>query len=81
MGFLGTQVAASLSTVDNVEHLYLKNLASGLYTIAVTGDAATDFGLAWNITAVPEPGVLVLLGVPAVGLIAARLRKTQKRYS
>jgi hypothetical protein len=81
MGFLGTQVAASLSTVDNVEHLYLKNLASGLYTIAVTGDAATDFGLAWNITAVPEPGVLVLLGVPAVGLIAARLRKTQKRSS
>ncbi|MEQ8209105.1 MAG: hypothetical protein RH917_04670 [Lacipirellulaceae bacterium] len=40
----------SASTVENVEHLYLQDLAAGDYTLRIAGDAssATDYGLAWR---------------------------------
>jgi len=39
----------SNSDVDNVEHLYLTDLASGTYTLKVfSDDLASDFGLAWR---------------------------------
>ena len=39
----------SQSEVDNVEHLYLTNLAAGTYTLRVSSDdLASDFGLAWR---------------------------------
>jgi len=39
----------SASDVDNVEHLYLTNLAAGTYTLKVSSDdLASDFGLAWR---------------------------------
>jgi len=39
----------SQSDVDNVEHLYLTDLASGTYTLKVTSeDIASDFGIAWR---------------------------------
>jgi len=60
-GVLGTEVGSSLSTVDNVEHLYLRNLSAGLYTIQVSSNIDTQFGLAWNITAVPEPSSLAFI--------------------
>jgi PEP-CTERM motif len=61
--FLGTELAASLSTVDNVEHIYLRNLSAGTYTLAVTSDRNTQFGVAWNLTAVPEPSSIALVGL------------------
>ncbi len=39
----------SQSDVDNVEHLYLTNLAAGTYTLKVSSeDLTSDFGLAWR---------------------------------
>lgn len=72
--FLGTQLAASLSTVDNVEHIYLKNLAAGKYTLAVTSNVSTAFGLAWNLVAVPEPGSIALVSLALVSCIMIRKR-------
>lgn len=43
-------LALSVSEVENVEHLYLQDLAAGDYTLRIAGDAtmATDYGLAWR---------------------------------
>ncbi|MDZ4659698.1 MAG: PEP-CTERM sorting domain-containing protein [Bythopirellula sp.] len=45
---LGQTVDQSLSTLDNVEHIYLTDLAAGDYTLTITSDTARDFGLAWR---------------------------------
>lgn len=53
-----TLVAESISTVDNVEHLYFDNtdgdasndIASGVYTLAVDGAGGWDYGLAWRMS-------------------------------
>jgi len=68
-GVLGAEIGASSSLVDNVEHIYFKNLSAGLYTIAVNSNLNTSFGLAWSITAVPEPSSIVFLCF--VGLIVS----------
>jgi hypothetical protein len=46
--FLGTEIGSSRSLVDNVEHIYLRNLNAGLYTIQVSSTVNSAFGLAWN---------------------------------
>ncbi len=47
---LGTQIDASLSPVDNVEHLYQANLPPGRYALQVSSAAstATTYALAWR---------------------------------
>ena len=44
----------SMSDIYNAEHLYLRDLPAGTYTLAVQGDTSTfqviDFGLAWRAT-------------------------------
>ncbi len=45
----GNVVDASLSTVDNVEHIYLQDLAPGIYDLKLSGDADSDFALAWRL--------------------------------
>ena len=47
---VGSQLDASLSTVDNVEHLYQPALAPGRYAIKVTSSliAFTTYALAWR---------------------------------
>lgn len=45
---LGSLMDQSVSTVDNVEHLYFTNLASGVYTLKVSGAADWDYGIAWR---------------------------------
>jgi hypothetical protein len=47
---LGQIVDQSLSTVDNVEHIYLTNLAAGDYTLSINSDTIRDFGLAWRMS-------------------------------
>jgi hypothetical protein len=49
-GFLGSLVDESVSTVDNVEHIYLTDLGPGQYTLRVSGAANWDYGLAWRMT-------------------------------
>jgi hypothetical protein len=46
--FLGTEIDSSVSTEHNVEHIYLTDLAPGTYTLAVSGAAEWDYGLAWR---------------------------------
>lgn len=40
----------SVSTVDNVEHIWQNNLGPGTYTLKVSGAANWDYGLAWRMT-------------------------------
>ena len=47
---LGTQIDASLSTVDNVEHLYQTALAPGRYALQISSASSsfTTYALAWR---------------------------------
>lgn len=78
-GVLGSEVGASLSTIDNVEHIYLKNLSSGGYTIQVSSNLDATFGLAWNITAVPEPSSFACLFVVGVVVSVRSIRSNRRR--
>ncbi len=70
----GTLVDQSISTDYNLEHIYQPDLAAGDYTLRISGDSATDFGLAWRIQAVPEPSsALFILGVGLM-LVSKRRR-------
>lgn len=54
--FMGSLLDQSISTVDNVEHIYLNSLGPGTYTLKVSGAANWDYGLAWRMTtAFDEP--------------------------
>jgi hypothetical protein len=46
----GAVIDASLSDVDNVEHVYRETLDAGTYQLRVSNDAgfASDYGLAWR---------------------------------
>lgn len=78
--FLGSSIDSSLSSVDNVEHIYqASGLTEGVYHLRVSNDNAfaTDYGLAWRgtigpvaVAAVPEPGsiAVVMMASAVVGL-------------
>ncbi len=70
---LGTLLDSSLSPVDNVEHIYLSSLGQGRYTIEVSTDISTTFGLSWF--AVPEPGSLALPGFASLAVALRRRRR------
>ncbi|MCU0719450.1 MAG: S8 family serine peptidase [Pirellula sp.] len=74
---LGDELFFSDSLVDNVEHLYLKNLNAGRYTLRLSSNLDSRFGMAWGITAVPEPSTFVLLGSIA-GFALLRRRFSRK---
>ncbi|TWU29337.1 PEP-CTERM sorting domain-containing protein [Bythopirellula polymerisocia] len=44
----GQSLQSSDSSVDNVEHIYLKNLVPGDYTLTLSSNMTHDFGLAWR---------------------------------
>jgi len=48
-GFLSTRIDKSISSVDNVEHIYQTGLGPGTYTLKVSGASSRDFGLAWRM--------------------------------
>lgn len=74
--FLGSLVDSSLSTVENVEHLFFTNLGTGRYTLRVSSDTTRDFGLAWHGSVIPEPGsAFALLMLVALGLLPHRNRR------
>ncbi len=72
--FMGTLLDSSLSTVDNIEHIYVNDLATGLYTLEITGDMDHDFALAWRINAVPEPSALGFCILLGMGICLSRRR-------
>jgi hypothetical protein len=59
--FPGAIVDQSISTVDNVEHIYQMDLAPGTYTLQISHindmddseNESRDFGVAWRLDAVP----------------------------
>ncbi|MGD9646273.1 MAG: PEP-CTERM sorting domain-containing protein [Pirellulales bacterium] len=49
LGFSGTTlVDESISTIDNVQHLYDRALPAGQYEVVVHSNLATDYALAWQ---------------------------------
>ena len=52
----GNAVDVSQSTVDNVEHIYLQDLAPGVYDLKLSGDSDSDFALAWRLDGAALPG-------------------------
>lgn len=72
---LGSLLDESISTVDNVEHLFFENLVAGTYALVVSTDAVGDgqeYGFAWSndlTFVIPEPSaplMAVLVLVPAL---------------
>jgi hypothetical protein len=45
---LGAILETSISTIDNVEHIYRQDMAGGRFAIEVVSDQAWDFSLAWQ---------------------------------
>ena len=70
--FMGTLLDSSVSTDYNYEHIYLRGLSAGRYTLRITGGSAVDFGLAWS--AVPEPSGTLICGMLLLGALARRRR-------
>ncbi len=76
-----TLIATSASLYNSSELLHFVLPSTGLYGIRVayTGyygtAAAESFGLAWSATAIPEPGVLVLVATGLLGFLVYGWRK------
>ncbi len=78
--FLNSLLDSSLSTVDNVEHIYQANLGPGRYTLEVSSDIAHDYGIAWRVRAIPEPSQwLAMVGASAVLLWFVRRQRQLKQ--
>ncbi len=76
----GTLVAESISTTDNEQFLDFTLPQSGMVSIRVDELSVPDapmtetYGLAWSVTAVPEPPALVLAACAVVLLLGSRLQ-------
>lgn len=83
----GDMVIARSDTLrNNVEHLYLPLPSDGVYSLRVLHDGAefgspiaTDFALAWSITAIPEPSAGIAVLVFAACLNGSRARRACSR--
>jgi hypothetical protein len=75
---LGNLLDQSLSTVDNVEHIYLDDILNpGRYALEVSSNMLNyEYGLAWHSTtiAVPEPSGVALVAIAAGALMRRRRR-------
>jgi hypothetical protein len=45
---LGSLLEESVSTIDNIEHVFRRGLTSGHYALTISSDLPADFALAWN---------------------------------
>jgi hypothetical protein len=84
----GTPIAASLSTVDNVEHLNIPISLAGNYTVRVLGTSVFGgterYSVAWNDSgapAIPEPASIVLAACGALCVAGGRRRSCHKKDS
>jgi len=71
-------IAASISTIDNTQNIYVTGLTpSDTYELEITRTDSLgnwDYGLAWNLSTVPEPE-----GVPAIAASAALVALLRRR--
>jgi hypothetical protein len=74
IGTLLALVDESFSTLENIEHIWQESLGAGRYAIVVSSDSATswEYALAWQTTAIPEPGTVGLLLLGGAGLWVVR---------
>lgn len=72
---LGSLLDESLSTVDNVEYIWLENLAAGSYILVVksASSSSTDYAIAWQT--IPEPQTFFLLGIGLALIACSIVRK------
>lgn len=53
---LGNQVSSSISSIDNVEHIYETSLSAGQYALEVAASVDGErYGIAWKSTLVDDP--------------------------
>jgi hypothetical protein len=84
LGPEGASVVARSDTLrNNVEHLHIALESSGEYALRVLFDGAefgsavpTDFAVAWNTTAIPEPATVSAVVTLLFGLATRRRRST-----
>lgn len=69
---IGDMVDQSISTVDNVEHIYQMGLLAGRYALEVSGADSATYALAWQ--AVPEPTTVSLALIGAITILHRRRR-------
>jgi len=50
---VGTLINESVSTLDNVEHIYLQQMINGRYVFEITTDADWDYAVAWKVVLAP----------------------------
>jgi hypothetical protein len=67
--FLGSLLDSSVSTIGNVEHIYLNSLSAGSYTLRVTSDVDSAFAVSWRATAIPEPSLSIVIAIIAMCLV------------
>lgn len=66
-------IAQSISTVDNVEHIFVTDLPAGRYMIEVSSNLEWNYALAWDAqtSLIPEPAswVMWLMGIAALAAV------------
>ena len=66
------------SAIDNVEHIYLRDLTAGNYAFSVSSNSSSTFAIAWNVSAVPEPSSIACLSC-TFGLIGFRWYRGRRK--
>lgn len=51
----GSAIEASVSAIDNVEHVFTQTLGPGLYALELAAQAGADVGFAWDLRATAGP--------------------------
>jgi len=73
---IGAPISVSNSTIENLQYAWVTGLSAGRYAIRVQSGSSsyTDYGLAWQALAIPEPGAisLVVVGLSFVFLTRRR---------
>lgn len=70
----GVLVDESVSGIDNVEHLFLRNLTPGDYVLEVSAaDAGVDYGLAWELQLGTGPQLVAQREGATVNLMLSQL--------